>query len=98
MDRIANLFKDRILKRGGLNLYSKEDTLKFIDECEKDTVSILGIDGFYITENSTQPSLANSVDLSGFSMENENIYDLVKSFVAERPGNLFFEIIYEERQ
>jgi hypothetical protein len=98
MNRIENLFKDWILNRGGLNLYSKEDTLKFIDECEKESVCILGIDGFYITEDITQPSLTNSIDFSSFSMKNENIYSFVRSFVAERSENLFFEIIYEEKE
>ncbi len=97
MNRIESLFKDRLLKRGGLDLYSKEDTLRFIDECKKDTVPILGIDGFYITENTTQPSLENSIDFSALPIKNGNIYSLAKSFVAERAESLFFEIIYEEK-
>lgn len=98
MNRIENLFKDRVIQSGGINLYSKYDALSFIEECEKEAIYILGIDGFYITEDTTEPSLENSIDFSILSLNKERIYSMVKEFLDKKGENLFFEIIYEEKE
>lgn len=98
MKKIENLFKGRVLQRGGINLYSKYDALRFIAECEKEAVTILGIDGFFLAEDATEPSLENSVDFSVLSLKNENIFPMAKEFLDKQGENLFFEIIYEEKE
>lgn len=98
MNKIEILFKDKVLQRGGINLYSKYDALKFIEECEKEAFSILGIDGFYITDDTTEPSIENSIDFSVLSLNNENVFSIAKEFLDKQQENLFFEIIYEEKE
>ncbi|REG76896.1 hypothetical protein [Algoriphagus antarcticus] len=96
MNRIEKLFKDRVVQRGGINLYSKVDALNFIKECEKDQVYILGVDGFYITEDKTEPSLDNSIDFSLLSVNRDRVFLMLKEFFNNKEESLFFEIIYEE--
>ena len=90
------MFQESELQRYGIRLYSKNTTLKIINECEKQSILILGIDGFYITENNTEPSLANSIDVSRLTLTQEEIYIEIKKFLAGKDEALFFEIIFDE--
>ncbi len=94
MNKIENLFKDRGVQRGGIHLYSKYDALNFVEECYKQSVYILGIDGFYITEDITEPSIENSIDFTILPLKREDIFEMAKKFLDKREDSLFFEIIY----
>ncbi len=96
MNNIENLFKDKAIQRGGINLYSKYDALNFVQECYKQSVYILGIDGFYITDDTTEPSIGNSIDFTVLPLKRENIFEMAKEFLREKDDILFFEILYEE--
>ena len=98
MNNIENIFKDRAVQRGGINLYSKYDALNFVQECYKHSVYILGIDGFYIAEDTTEPSIENSIDFSVLPLNKENILEIAKEFLDKKDDDLFFEIIYEEKE
>jgi len=54
----------------------------------------LGIDGFFISEMATQPSLEDSIDYST-TLPNACVYENALEFVEERDDNLYFEIICE---
>lgn len=93
MNNIENLFKDKAIQRGGINLYSKYDALSFVEECYKQSVYILGIDGFYITDNTTEPSIENSIDFTILPLKRESIFKMAKEFLSKKDDSLFFEII-----
>lgn len=94
-NKIEYLFKDTVIRRGGIDFYNKADALRFIDECVKLGVAILGIDGFFLTEKSTQPSSENSIDYTSKSTQVDNIYSSAKEFLESRDENLYFEIVYD---
>ena len=96
-NKIEYLFKDTVIRRGYIDLYNKEDALRFIDECRKLGVAILGIDGFFLTEKTTQPSSENSIDYTSQSTKVENIYVSAKEFLESKDENLYFEIVYDEQ-
>lgn len=98
MNNIEDLFKNRAIQRGGIKLYSKYDAMSFVEECYKQSVYILGIDGFYITDETTEPSIENSVDFTVLSLKKENIFEIAKEFLDKKDESLFFEIIYEEKE
>ncbi|MDR3715555.1 MAG: hypothetical protein P4L51_22320 [Puia sp.] len=95
MNEIEALFEDKSINRSGIFLYSKENALQIIDECKKRNIVLLGIDGFYLGENTTEPSMENSVD---FSMRpfTESIYEDAIAFLKARNDRLHFEIVYSE--
>ena len=92
MNKIELLFKDKAIKRYGLDLYSKENALYFIELCRKEKIRILGIDGFFITENSIQPSLANSVDFTMKPFEGD-VYTASSTFLETINEKMVFEIV-----
>ncbi|OMP76220.1 MULTISPECIES: hypothetical protein [unclassified Chitinophaga] len=94
MNEVEIFFQEKAIKRGGVVLYSKQDTLDFIKKCKDCDIGILGIDGFYIKETNIQPSLDNSIDYSA-DLSNNSIYDYDNAleFVSKRDDNLFFEIV-----
>jgi hypothetical protein len=94
MNKVEVLFSGRALNRGGVLLFSKKDTLDFIKQCKNCEINILGIDGFFISEVATQPSLEDSIDYST-TFSNACIYENALKFVEERDDNLYFEIVCE---
>ena len=92
MNNIENFFKSKVVNRNGILLYSKKDAIEFVRMSKKLNVRLLGIDGFFLTETTIQPSMRDSID---FSKEaGLEIYELALGFLEERPNNLFFEIVY----
>lgn len=99
MNEVEILFSERAIVRGGELLYSKQDTLEFIEQCEKFKIGILGIDGFFLTETTIQPSMEHSVDYSSSTSDKDYYnYDRALKFVAEKDEHLFFEIVCEPQQ
>ncbi|MBB1139568.1 hypothetical protein [Myroides sp. WP-1] len=94
MNKIEVLFSSRAINRGGILLFSKRDALDFIEQCKYFEIVILGIDGFFISESLTQPSLEDSIDYSG-TLSISGIYEKALEFVNNRDANLYFEIICE---
>ncbi len=94
MNKIELIFKDRIaIDRGTYFLFTKNDSIDFINECRIKSVTILGIDGFYkIDKNTIQPSLENSIDFSNLS-QSINKYNAALEFITTREDKLYFEII-----
>lgn len=95
MNEVERLFLDKAEMRGWILLFSKQDTLDFIEQCRKFKIGILGIDGFFLTATSTQPSMEHSVDYSLLDKEYYD-YDRALKFVAEKDDHLFFEIVCEQ--
>jgi hypothetical protein len=94
MNKVEEKFIDKALNRSGVILYSKFDALEFIKECAKNNVGLLGIDGFFITDKTTQPSLNDSIDFS-IGTVYQNIYDKAKEFIEKREDSLYYEIVCE---
>ncbi|MEZ4912398.1 MAG: hypothetical protein R2774_16230 [Saprospiraceae bacterium] len=94
MNKVEILFSGRALNRGGVLLFSKKDALDFIKQCKNCDITILGIDGFFISEMATQPSLEDSIDYST-TFPSTCVYKNALKFVEERDDNLYFEIVCE---
>jgi hypothetical protein len=91
---IESKFRDRAVLRGGLLFLTQPDACAFVSECMRAGVSVLGIEGFRITADSTQPLLEHSVD---FSMEPAGCHQQAIQFLREQPDTgLYFEIVCED--
>lgn len=98
LNKIEKLFFDRAVQRlsGGTLIFTRPVALEFIEECQKQRVSVFGIDGFLIgkdiqpikgftiTEDSIQPSQENSID---FSREPYNYNDFATDKIYEEAIN-----------
>ena len=96
MNKIERNFLDtgKAKERNGIILFSKTDALDFIRQCEKDSIDILGIDGFYLKGDNIQPSSENSIDFSsGNSKTVTDVYNQSLDFISKRENELFYEII-----
>ena len=92
MNKAEQKFMDKGIFRGGLMLFSKQDAINFIKECKAEKIPVLGIDGFYIEEYKTQPSLENSIDFSN-SPWDTHVYDKAIDFLKDQEERMFFEIV-----
>jgi hypothetical protein len=92
MNKVELQFAYKAFKRGGIRMYSKQDAIQFVEECRQHGIPILGIDGFYIDQKTTQPSMDNSIDLS-IRIPTGDIYDISIEFLKLRDDDLWFEIV-----
>ena len=73
---------------------SKENSIKFVEACKKESIAILGIDGFYLRKEGIQPSMANSIDFSSSDYKgSKDFYKEAIIFLKARDENLYFEIV-----
>ena len=64
-----------------------------VDRCEKDGVGILGIEGFYMTDDMTMPRPDHILDLSGGT----KAYEAARQFLRRGEGQpLFYEFTLDE--
>jgi hypothetical protein len=95
MNKVEKLFLSKAINRAGIYLYAKENALNFVEECKKQDVTVLGIDSFYLTESTIQPSMDNSIDFSTASI-GKGIFDEAIQFLKQRGDDLYFEIVCAE--
>ncbi len=95
MNAVELKFAKKAIKRGGVLLFEKRHAISFIEECHRFSIEILGIDGFILSSEKTQPSMDNSIDYS--TMEGiKDIYHHAIEFLKSQNDNLYFEIICNE--
>ncbi|WP_343691680.1 hypothetical protein [Chitinophaga sp.] len=92
MNKVENLFIEKAIDVCGIIVYSKKETLDFIEACRNFEIGILGIDAFFIAEKMTQPRMEDSINYSRYTKD-KNIYYSALEFISERDDNLFFEIV-----
>jgi hypothetical protein len=56
LNKLEKKFKNKAIKRGGILFFNHHDAIDLILECKKAGYKILGIDGFFLDNNKTQPS------------------------------------------
>ena len=91
-NNIEKKFKSKGIVRGGILLVPINHALEMILEAEKEGVNILGIDGFFIKDDVTEPSMDNSVQ---FDEESSNHADAKKFLENKRSKGLLFEIVFD---
>jgi len=98
---IEREFAERGVKRGGLLLLPASEALAMIAKCREAGLRVLGVDGFSINVDSTQPLMEHSVDLSRDNVLASATGEVdgcqaASDFIAARSGkNLYFEVTIE---
>lgn len=89
---IEKKFKTKGIVRGKTLLVPINCALEMILEAEKKGINILGIDGFFIKDDVTEPSMDNSVE---FDEESLNYEDAKKFLDSKKNKGLLFEIVFD---
>lgn len=95
-EQLEREFAARGTRRGGLLLLESTSALDLIARARDEMVTVLGIDGFSLTPNGTQPHSEHSLDLSGARNKSVDSWSLAENFIRERQDSpLHFEIVLE---
>jgi hypothetical protein len=65
LDLIEKEFGNRAIIRGGIYLFQQSDAIDVINKCKEQRLTILGVDSFKITRNSTQPQYILDCSING---------------------------------
>ena len=80
--------------RGGTLILPPADALAMVERARELGVPVLGVDGFWITDETTQPDLGHTIDLGRGTGTS---WDEAARFIAERSDlGLMFEVVDDE--
>ena len=100
-EQIEAEFRDKGIVRGGLLLLPTKAAIELVHRCRKENLNILGIEGFIIEENVTQPLIEHSIDFTNElnlkrQLTSGDSYKIAEDFLKIRIDNdLFFEIVID---
>jgi hypothetical protein len=87
-------FSHRGLLRGGVLFLSAREALAMVKRAREKRVPVLGVDGFWITENTTEPDMEHMLDVSG---DPHHGWDEARKFIEDRAATgLMFEVVEDE--
>ena len=84
--------KIKVIQRGEKSYVSIHDTIDFIEACEKEGFCILGLEGIYCRENSTEPDMDLIADFTGLFKEHSKSNLVKESCSAAKKVILGFPI------
>jgi hypothetical protein len=87
-------FAHRGILRGGTLIMCPPDAIAMVERARELNVPVLGVDGFWITDETTQPDLEHTLDTGGNPADG---WDEAAQFIAERADlGLMFEVVEDE--
>jgi hypothetical protein len=93
-DKLLEKFRDVAISRGGILWFKPNDAIRLLEEARAHHVPVLGIDGAFIRSETTQPSMADSIDYTGMRVPPVDIYDDAIGFLHCRSNaDIYFEIV-----
>ncbi|HYZ20546.1 MAG TPA: hypothetical protein VE690_00180 [Rhodopila sp.] len=84
--------KRKALTRGGLDLYTVDAAADIVQAAAAEGLRVLGLDGFIISQDATQPSLEDSAD---FSSSKDPYADALRFLAARSAAGLYFEVVLD---
>lgn len=90
--RLPKELRSFAIKRGGIVFFNARSALELLAWLDAEQIPILGVDGFFLAQQSTQPSMDYSIDLS----DSENAAVEAKRHIEKLSDQpLFFEVVAE---
>jgi hypothetical protein len=96
-NHIEDEFSARGLIRGGTLFLDRDVAIAMIERARIARVPVLGIDGFRLTHDATEPSMDNSLDFTIGDTPVADTWTVAATFVRERPDGLIFEVVLDKR-
>ena len=86
-------FEARGIVRGGTLMLGSSDAIALVDRAEALEIEVLGIDAFWVTDETTRPDMEHSTD---FHLV-ERSWRSAREFVVERADlGLMFEVVVND--
>lgn len=86
-------FTRRAVERGGILMLAPADACALVERARRERIPVLGIDGFRLGSESTQPDLAHSIDFSSAPFRADP-WSAAAAFLEERiQSGLHFEVV-----
>lgn len=96
MAMIEQEFREQGIQRGGVLMLPPRVALAMVERARQLGCRVLGIDGFYLTPTSTEPSLAHSIDLSARAPADGDCWAAAEAFLeGQLASGLYFEVVIE---
>jgi hypothetical protein len=87
------IFRSRGVRQGGGFYLSVQDAIDMVCLCQERGIPVLGLSGFWLSETTTQPSLAHEVEFSDAASSWEQSRDYLEGQLG---SGMFFEIDTDE--
>jgi hypothetical protein len=96
--RIQEEFRARAIIRCGTLLLKPADAIEMVRRCRERGIEVSGIDGFRLTETTTQPLLDEILDLQTEDDKyRHRCWEEAERFLRERmQTDLYFEVAYDD--
>lgn len=94
MSLIDREFGERAIVRGGILMLNAGDAAKAIHRARDLGIRVLGVDGFAVTADITQPMMEHSIDISATA---SGCWDRAIRFLDNYQGSeLLFEVVLDD--
>ena len=96
-EQLEREFGERGIARGGILFLRSDIALDLVHRARDAEIRVLGVDGFILSGDTTQPSLEHSLDLSGNRHQNTgDSWKAASEFLQPYAGkDLYFEVVLE---
>ena len=96
MRPIEREFQKRGSVRGGVLFLSPHDALDMVACARQEHIQVLGIDGFFLRDEETEPSMQNSIDLTVGRNLDDDSWSSAERFLQQRvDSGMYFEVVLE---
>ena len=93
MNVVLEKFAKRAVNRGGLLLFRGDIAIEVVEEARRTRLPVLGIDGIFVDEGRTRPSLDDSIDFSIGCCLGDVYGEAIKFLRRHANADLYFEIV-----
>lgn len=93
-EEIESAFQGRGVVRGGILFLGASDAVALTEAAREKGIRVLGVDGFRLTDNATQPLMEHSVDFSS-EAGGADLWTKAGDFIRRQPADLFFEVVLD---
>jgi len=93
--KLKAVFQNRGVMRGGILFLRSDDAVALIEAARQAGIRVLGIDGFLLGPESTEPSMEHSIDYSSWPRQS-GCWTEASIFVRSQPSDFVFEVVLDE--
>ena len=94
MEPIEQEFADKGVLRGAVFMLRAQSALEMVRRCREEGIEVLGLDAFRLTEQTTQPLMEQSIDLT--KPGEGDCWIRAETFLAARTdSDLYFEVVID---
>src|SRR5216110_1511649 len=87
------LFSDRVVERYGETYFDKETAYMFLDACEDNGFTILGVEGFWLSDSATLHDSDWIADYSQGGLQYSAMIRMARELINKAPLGMMFNFV-----